>query len=424
MRPTRRQVVAGAVGLAATPAAARVAAPVLARETWDAVVIGAGVFGAWTAEHLRREGQRVLLLDAHGPAHTRASSGGETRLIRGTYGADAIYTRMAVASLAEWRRLSGEALHAPPQDGTLPLFHAAGVLFVFGDAATPYAQASIETHRRLGLPLEVLGRKDLAARWPQMDTAGLELGLFEPVFGALMARRAVQTLVAQFVKAGGVYRKRAVAPPAPGGETLASIVTAPGEAISAGQFVFACGPWLPRLFADVIGKRIVATRQEVFFFAPPAGDARFGAAQLPGWADWNGGDLYYGFPDLETRGFKIARDTHGVEVDPDTQDRRVTDAALGDARAFMERRFPAMRGAPLNEARVCQYENSASGDFLIDRHPAWSNVVLVGAGSGHGFKHGPEVGRLAAALALGGVATLDPRFALASKTETGARAVH
>jgi len=90
----------------------------------------------------------------------------------------------------------------------------------------------------------------------------------------------------------------------------------------------------------------------------------------------------------------------------------------------MERRFPAMRGAPLNEARVCQYENSATGDFLIDRHPAWSNVVLVGAGSGHGFKHGPEVGRLAAALTLGGVAAVDPRFGLVSKGETGARAVH
>jgi len=426
VRITRRAAIGGTLAAPLVrAAAARVAAPAVARETWDAVVIGAGVFGAWTAEHLRREGQRVLLLDAHGPAHSRASSGGETRMIRGTYGADAIYTRMAVASLAEWRRISGETGHVPTSsEGSLPLFHAAGVLFVFGDAATPYAQASIATHRTLGLPLEVLNRRELAARWPQMNVSGLELGLFEPVFGALMARRAVQTLVAQFVKAGGQYRKRAVAPPAPGGNTLASILAAPGETISAGQFVFACGPWLPKLFPDVIGKRIAATRQEVFFFAPPAGDERFGAAQLPGWADWNGGDLYYGFPDLEARGFKIARDTHGRPVDPDTQDRRPTDAALGDARAYMERRFPAMRGAPLNEARVCQYENSATGDFLIDRHPAWSNVVLVGAGSGHGFKHGPEVGRLAAALTLGGVAAVDPRFGLVSKGETGARAVH
>ena len=413
MRPTRRQVIGGAAGLAVRPAAARVTGAV--SETWDVVVIGAGVFGAWTAEHLRRAGQRVLLVEAHGPAHARASSGGETRMIRGTYGADAIYTRMAVASLAEWRRLSADA--------GLPLFHPAGVLFLFEDAANGYARASIETHRRLGLPLEALDHKELRARFPQIDMGGLALGLFEPVFGALMARRAVQTLVAAYVKAGGHYRKRAVLPPAPG-EALSEIRTVEGDTIAAASFVFACGPWLPKLFPDLLGNRIFNTRQEVFFFAAPTGDARFGAAQLPGWADWNGGDLWYGFPDLEARGFKIARDTHGVPVDPDTQDRRATDAGLADARAFMERRFPAMRGAPLTETRVCQYENSANGDFLIDRHPAWGNVVMVGAGSGHGFKHGPEVGRLAAALALGGVVSLDPRFGLASKGEAQARAVH
>ncbi len=412
MRITRREAVAGTL-------AAPLARAVPARgsvDTWDTVVIGAGVFGAWTAEHLRREGQRVLLLDAYGPAHARASSGGETRMIRGTYGADAIYTRMALSSLAEWRRLNTE--------GAAPIFHPTGVLFLFDNAANPYAAASVETHRRLGVALETMRPADLRARWPQIDPTGIALGLFEPVFGALMARRAVQTLVAQFSKAGGTYRKHAVQPPLPGGDTLGSITTSAGETVAAGNFVFACGPWLPKLFPDLLGRRIVATRQEVFFFAPPPGSASFGAAQMPGWADWNGGDLYYGFPDLEARGFKVARDTHGVVVDPDTQDRRPTDAALADARAFMERRFPAMKGAPLTEARVCQYENSATGDFLIDRHPAWSNVVLVGAGSGHGFKHGPEVGRLAAALALGGVASLDPRFGLASKGEEQARAVH
>ncbi len=419
MRPTRREVLGGTAGLlAATSASARVATPTLGTaETWDTVVIGAGVFGAWTAEHLRRAGQRVLLLDAHGPANALASSGGETRMIRATYGADAIYTRMAVASLAEWRRLQADV-------GGAPLFHPAGVLFLFGDAATPYAQASIETHRHLGIALETLDARALAERWPQIDFTGIALGLHEPVFGALMARRGVQALVAQFGKSGGQYRLRAVRPPSPGGATLDSIVTTNGDRIAAGNFVFALGPWLPKLFPDLLARRLFVTRQEVFFFAPPAGDPRFGPALFPGWADWNGSDLYYGFPDIEARGVKIARDTHGVSVDPDTQDRRPTQAALSDARAFLDRRFPAIRGAPLTEARVCQYENSANGDFLIDRHPAWSNVVLVGAGSGHGFKHGPEVGRLAAALTLGGVASLDPRFGLASKSEAQARAVH
>jgi glycine/D-amino acid oxidase-like deaminating enzyme len=83
-----------------------------------------------------------------------------------------------------------------------------------------------------------------------------------------------------------------------------------------------------------------------------------------------------------------------------------------------------MAGRPLSESRVCQYENSSNGDFLIDRHPDFENVTLVGAGSGHGFKHGPAVGAYAAELALGTLAAPEPRFSLATKAENQARAVH
>jgi glycine/D-amino acid oxidase-like deaminating enzyme len=112
-----------------------------------------------------------------------------------------------------------------------------------------------------------------------------------------------------------------------------------------------------------------------------------------------------------------------VPVDPDTQSRRPTDAALAEIVAYRDRRFPLLRGAPLTEARVCQYENSSNGDFLIDLHPQWSNVLLLGAGSGHGFKHGPEVGRYAAARLMGSV-TPEPRFSLVTKAETHHREVH
>src|SRR5690606_27112887 len=165
-------------------------------------------------------------------------------------------------------------------------------------------------------------------------------------------------------------------------------------------------------------------RQEVFFFAPEAGDDRFSPANLPGWADFNQGDIFYGFPDLEGRGFKIAHDAHGVAVDPDRNDRNYTPEALAEVRAYMRRRFPSLADRPLAEARVCQYENSANGDFLIDHHPGWSNVLLVGGGSGHGFKHGPAVGRYGAALLTGGLTRPEPRSSRASKGEKEARAVH
>lgn len=397
--------------------AAVVAAPALARAggTPDTIVIGAGVFGAWTADQLRRRGDKVLLIDAWGPAHARASSGGESRMTRGAYGLDEVYARMAWESLPEWRSLSARA----PQ----PIFHETGVLFFFA-TLEPYVAQSLAVHARLGLPTEAMEPPALRRRFPQIDWNGVAIGLHEPRFGALMARRAVQTLVAEFVAGGGAYRQIAVAPPVEVGDRLDAIVATTGERLSAGRFVFACGPWLPKLFPALLGRRIFPTRQEVFFFAPDAGDDRFAPGKLPGWAEFDAGDIYYGFPDLEGRGFKIAHDAHGAAIDPDRGDRTPSPQALADVRAFMARRFPALATRPLSEARVCQYENSANGDLLIDRHPSWRNVVLIGAGSGHGFKHGPAAGDYAARLITDTLTTPEPRFSLASKGERQARAVH
>jgi len=383
-------------------------------KAWDSVVIGAGVFGAWTAWHLRKAGQRVLLLDAFGAAHARASSGGESRLTRGSYGSDEVYTRFAFDSLPQWKWLSDLS--------GLPILHQIGVLFFFPKREA-YVDQSLEVHRRLKLTTLELDRAALEQRYPQANWKDIEVALLEPEFGVLMARRAVQTLVKQFVKAGGEYRIGAAKPP-DASKPLSSIALSDGTSVSAANYVFACGPWLPKVFAHLLGPRIFPTRQEVFFFGVPAGDARFGAGALPGWADFNAGDIFYGMPDLEGRGFKIANDKHGPPIDPDRGDRVTSPGSLADARAYLAKRFPGLAGAPLNEERVCQYENSSNGDLLIDRHPTASNILLVGAGSGHGFKHGPEVGRYAAELVTGKLKAVEPRFSLATKAEQQNRAVH
>lgn len=412
---TRRSILVGGAAMASAAALSRPASGRNAGgDRHDVIVVGAGVFGAWTAKKLQDAGKRVLLLDAWGPAHARASSGGESRMTRAGYGADEIYTRMAWESLPEWRGLSSRA--------GLPIFHETGVLF-FAPSIDDYFEQSIAVHRRLNFPIEVLDGAALRQRFPMIDFTGIEAGLYEPGFGALMARRAVQTLVAEFVRTGGEYRQEAVIPPADA-TSFGAIMTASGARLEADAFVFACGPWLGKLFPTLLGTRIFPTRQEVFFFAVPPGDGDFTPGRLPGWADFNGGDIYYGFPDLESRGFKIAHDAHGPAMDPDSGDRTPSPEALVDVRAFMARRFPRLAERPLSEARVCQYENSSNGDFLIDRHPRWENVVLIGGGSGHGFKHGPAVGRYAADLLLDRLTTAEPRFSLATKAEQANRAVH
>jgi sarcosine oxidase len=410
MKVTKRFVLGGMAALPVAASCATTATP----GAPDTVVVGAGVFGAWTAEMLRRTGRKVELVDAWGPAHARASSGGESRLTRAGYGTARRYSEMAAESLEEWKRLS--------RDQDLPLFHNAGVL-AFYDQENAYATGSHETMQALNLRSERYEVEQLRARWPQIDWTGVKFGLLEPDFGALMARRSVGTLVEQFVRNGGTYRQAAILPPK-GGDRLEALQTVDGETLQAGEFVFACGPWLSKLFPDVIGARLFVTRQEIFFFRPPAGDARFSMPAMPGWIDFFGDNVMYGFPDLENRGFKVANDNHGAIVDPDTNDRLVEPASLAQVRDYVGRRFPALKDAPLSETRVCQYENSSNGDLLIDRHPQWANTLLVGMGSGHGFKHGPGVGKAAVRLLESPSAAAEPLFSLATKSETQARSVH
>ena len=410
---TRRSLLIGAGGAAVSPASA--AGRGKARKRPRVVVIGAGVFGAWTAHHLQQRGAHVTLIDAFGPANSKASSGGESRVTRAAYGKDDIYTRMAMDSLPQW--------HALSKVSGMPIFIPAGVLFFF-PAEQDYLTQSVAAHHKLGLPSELLDQNAMQRRYPMIDFTGAKLGLFEPGFGALMARRSVQTLVDRFVRAGGTYRIGLVQPPASAGAAqIGAVQLADGAKIGGDLFVFALGPWLPKLFPDAIGDKILPTRQEVFFFAPPSGSRSFEVGQMPVWADFNDGDIFYGFPDIEARGVKFAHDAHGPKVDPDTQDRRPSAAALEEVIAYRDRRFPLLKGATLTESRVCQYENSSNGDFIVDFHPRLGNVLVVGGGSGHGFKHGPEVGRYAAERLLG-LRSPEPRFSLASKSDVHHREVH
>jgi glycine/D-amino acid oxidase-like deaminating enzyme len=239
--------------------------------------------------------------------------------------------------------------------------------------------------------------------------------MLEPCSGALMARQAVRAVVRAAVRAGVVYRTARIRP------VEGAITTTSGEEVRAGTFVFACGPWLPKVFPDLLAGRIVPTRQEVFFFGPPAGDDAFAAPRMPAWIDF--GEETYGLPDLEGRGFKVAPDRHGPAFDPDHDERLVGPESVALVRAFLGRRFPALGRAPLLETRVCQYENTSSGDFLIDRHPERPELWLVGGGSGHGFKHGPAVGERVAEQIVNG-APGEARFSLATKESAQKRAVY
>lgn len=373
-------------------------------------VVGAGAFGGWTAMELLRRGAAVTLIDAWGPGNSRASSGGETRVIRSVYGPDRVYVEMVSRSFQLWR----DAEHRWQRR----LYKRTGALWMFQDDDL-YLRQSRPLLDELKIPLEELSLSETRRRWPQIDWNGIRKAYFEPESGFLSARRACRLLVKNFVDEGGIYRRSAVRPGDIRSGKMGALRLSDGSSLPADRYVFACGPWLGRLFPQVIGDAIQPTRQEVFYFGTPFGSEVFSEKGLPIWIDF-GEKVYYGIPGAGHRGFKVADDTRGAPFDPTSGDRTPSRLGTENARRFLARRFPGMARAPLLEARVCQYANSPDGDLIADRHPEASNSWILGGGSGHGFKLSPALGEHAAKRILEDAPAIE-RFSISRQAGSGGR---
>ena len=364
-------------------------------------VIGAGAFGGWTAHHLLKKGYNVTLLDVFGPGNSRASSGGDSRVIRGIYGEDKIYVDLVARSFKLWKRYQKQWQQS--------LYFPTGALWFFQVDDT-YAQKSLPIVNQAGLKSEQLSKKEVEKKFPQIDLNGLKSFYFEHEAGYLPARYCCQVVLENFVKRGGEYKQLAVEPGKILNNKLSELILSDGSKLNADSYVFACGPWLSKIFPNALKDIITPTRQEVFFFGTPYGDSSLFESNMPVWVDF-GKKIWYGIPGADWRGFKVADDTRGAEFDPTSGDRTASETGLESARNYLAKRFPSMKDAPLLESRVCQYENSPDGNYIIDKHPEAENTWVIGGGSGHGFKLGPALGEFVADRVIGNK-EIDPFFAL------------
>ena len=387
--PTRREVLAAGL---AVPMTAMLSQGSKNARGVRVAIVGAGAFGGWTALTLARQGARVTLVDAWGPGNVRASSGGETRVIRATYGTRRVYTQLAARAIELWR--------AHDRAFDRAFFKRTGAIWLFG-ADNAFGRASADALAAQGLPFEWLTPSESATRYPQFAYDGIASVLYEPEAGYLLARRACEHVAERVAAEGGTVRTAAAATPVaiPGGD-VKSIALADGTRLEADLFLFAGGPWLGAMFPGIIGPRVTPTRQEVFYFGAPPGDTRHSDERLPVWVDF-GERLIYGIPGNAHRGFKLADDTPGPRFDPTSGSRDLTRDGIDAMRAFLKRRFPALADAPFLGGEVCQYEASPDSHFIVDRHPGAANVWIAGGGSGHGYKMGPAMGEVLAAAMLG-----------------------
>ena len=364
------------------------------RTSAEIIVVGAGTFGAWTAYHLNRLGADVMLVDAYGPGNSRASSGGETRQMQADTVSDE-YTQSSMDSYRWWKRIEEES-------GVPIVLETGKVDLSLSDDDVAAAEERVARHERFGIVgTEILTPDEVSYRWPQMYSGDASWGLYsEGAAGCvMMARKGIETVANQFVKQGGELRIAQCQPQVAANGRVTALVTQDGDTLSADHYVFACGPWLSKLFPETLGARLRVQRRDVLFYGSPPGDARFAYPNMPTWAIRGSG--YYGFPDVESRGFKVAPYPDYNAIDPDTDERLIMPHQVRRGREFLAHRFPGLGDMPISETRVCQVTDTVDRNFIADLHPGSDNLWVVGGGSGHGFKHGPAVGEHTANRILG-----------------------
>jgi sarcosine oxidase len=359
--------------------------------TYDVIVLGLGVMGSAAAYHLARAGQRVLALEQFELDHTLGSSSDVSRIFRYAY-AHPAYVPLARAAYPLWAALQAET--------GVELMRYTGALD-FGPADAPTLQATRATLHDAGIPYDWLTPAEAARRFPQFRLDDDMMALYHADAGYLAASRCVVTQTQQAQRYGARIQTRTPVQTIRAAGDSVTVQTASGATYQAARLIVTAGSWAARLLAQVdLPLPLRPTRQQVLYFETQ--DIRqFEPERCPVYIvhqePW-----YYGLPSIDGSGLKAAiHNTHGEGADPDTMKRTVDPDMIETVRAFLRRHVPLADG-PLRSSRTCIYTMTPDEHFVIDRHPAYPQIVIGAGFSGHGFKFGILVGQILADLALRG----------------------
>jgi len=367
------------------------------------VVVGAGAWGAVSAQALALRGHDVRLVDRAQVPHPAASSTDTSRAVRSDYGDDDGFTALAKEAIRGWRRWNREWSWAP--------FRECGFLFLTESAIEDgsFEAESLARHRAAGVEPERLGAAALAARFPQFASGTFADGYLSPSAGYADSGRVVAELVARARDAGvDVATGAGVAAFREDGARVTGVVLRDDGEVRADVVVVAAGAWTPSLLPE-LGEAIVPHGQTLLYFRPDRPE-RFAETVFPVWS----GDIsrtgWYGFP-ADARGLvKVGH--HGPGRPTAADDERRPDPAIeAAARTFLARAVPELSGARLVRMRECLYADAWDGAFYLDRHPDRHGVVVAAGGSGHGFKFTPVIGSIVADLVEGRDVPAARRFA-------------
>ncbi len=398
--------------------------PFIGRSSADVIVIGAGIWGGFTAYNLRQQGAKVTLVDAYGPGNGRATSGDESRGVRSSYGDRASgehWMLWAREAMKRWKSFDQEW----GRDLRLGLFFTTGDLML-RQSWEPFLVNTKKWWDKHHIPYQQLAPVDVRKAFPVISMDDINVVLYEPDAGVVRARRSAQAVAAAFEQLGGkIVIGRAKTPFVPVNGKLQGIELDTGEKLHADTYVVCPGPWMGKTFPELFTKNPMRTPLGyVCYYGTPLNDERFTFPHLPsfnfpGVTGWpalpvdnvgfrvRGGERAPTPPNTPAAKAPSASQrppqpaTPPEQLDPDTSDRWADAQHLEGPRRFVAHRFPLLAKAPLLKTHACHYEISPSGNFIVDWHPHISNLLIAGGGNAEGFKFGPVIGDYVAQRALG-----------------------
>ena len=366
----------------------------------DVIVLGLGANGSSALYHLSKTNKKVAGIDRFAPPHSFGSSHGQSRIIRQAYYEDPVYVPFIKEAYQCWNeieRVSGKSLFL--KTGGLML-GSSGAEVVTG------SRLSADTH---GIAYEELGYADLKKRFPAFKPTPDTVGILEKEAGILFPETCITTWLEQAKKNGAtLHYNEKVLKIIPFKDRV-EVLTSRGK-YTAGTCILSAGAWMKELVSGMSPELLLpltAARQPLYWFTNQ--NSRLQAGLLPGrmpvylW-EYLPKKMFYGFPDLG-EGIKIAYHHGGAPLLPDELTQDVSSDEREDMKAIVDEYLNL--NAVFHASAVCMYTNTPDGDFIIDHHPDYKNILLASPCSGHGFKFSSVTGRILSELALGEKATMD-----------------
>ncbi|MEX0677051.1 MAG: N-methyl-L-tryptophan oxidase [Pirellulales bacterium] len=372
-------------------------------DRYDAIVLGTGGVGCAALMHLARRKARVLGIDRFAPGHDRGSSHGQSRLIRQAYFEHPDYVPLVQRAFELWRQLEA--------DSGETLYHQVGLLQVGPPTGEMLrgVRASAATH---SLPIENLSAAEARRRFPGFRVPGDCEAVFETRAGYLLVERCVLAHANEAARLGAELHQ---------GETIRAwrtdgsgvIVETDLAGYAADRLVITVGAWAGQLLGELgIGFEV---RRKPLYWYRARGDAYRADRGCPAFFYELESGSFYGVPQIDAAGVKVAEHTGGPVVDDPLAVNRDIDPA--DERRVAAFVAECLSGATTEctDHTVCMYTMTPDGHFVVDRHPQYPQVVFAAGLSGHGFKFTGALGEALTELALDGKTGLPIEFLSANR---------